>query len=118
MEAEEGEGEKAGMRNSTSESKGEKKQFPDDKKMGVGVGVGAGEKARLLGECDVNWDIRDGDFATYGVLFSGFPFLKHHAHQFFIIINAIPRLTLNWLSLTPEQKTLFNLIISFEEKNG
>jgi hypothetical protein len=103
----EGEGEEAG--GSDGEGDGEKEQSPDDEEMGAGEGEGAGES-------DVDWDIGNGDFTAYRAPFSRFPLLKHHAHPFFVIANAIPKLTQNWLSLTPEQTTLFNLMVSIQKK--
>jgi hypothetical protein len=60
------------------------------------------------------WDIRDGDFTGYRAPFSDFPLLKHHAHPFFVIMNTLPKLRANLVLLTPEHRTLFNLMTSIE----
>jgi hypothetical protein len=72
---------------------------------------GEGEEA---GGSDGDGDIGDDDFTAYRAPFSDFPLLKHHAHPFFVIVNAIPKLGANCLSLTPEQKTLLHLMVSIE----
>ncbi|KIM74162.1 hypothetical protein PILCRDRAFT_828449 [Piloderma croceum F 1598] len=66
------------------------------------------------GGCDGDWDIGDGNFTAYRAPFSDFRLPKHHAHPFFVIMNALPKLGANLLSLTPDQKTLFNLVVSIE----
>jgi hypothetical protein len=100
----EGEGEGAG--GSDGEGKGEKEQSPDEE-----MGAGEGEEA---GGSDGDLDIGDGDFTAYRAPFSYFPLLKHHAHPFFVIVNAKPKLGANLLSLTPEQNTLLHLMVSIE----
>ena len=110
-EMREEESEEAGR--SDGEGKGEKEQSPDDEEMGEeeeeeeGEGEGAGGS-------DGDWDIGGDDFTAYRAPFSDFPLLKHHAHPFFVIVNALPKLGANLLSLTPEQRTLFNLMLSIE----
>ena len=42
--------------------------------------------------------------------FSGFPILEHHAHPFFVIYNAIPKLQKHLTQLSPEYITLWSLI--------
>ena len=100
-----GEGEEVG--GSNGEGKSIKEQSSDDKEMGEGEGVGVGGSGGA-------WDIVDGDFTAYWAPFSDFPLLKHHTHPFFIIINALPKLQANLVSLTPKQRTLLNLMTSIE----
>lgn len=126
---EEDEEEEAG--GSDDEGKGEKEQSPDDEEMGAGAGEEVGgsdgegksvkeqssddeEMGEGAGGSDGDWDIGDGDFTAYRAPFSDFPLLEHHAHPFFVIMNALPKLRANLVSLTPKQRTLLNLMTSIE----
>jgi hypothetical protein len=62
------------------------------------------------------WDIGNGDFAAYTSPFSEFPLLKHHAHPFFVIAQALPKLEENFATLTPEQTTLLGLMRKIEDR--
>ena len=92
---------------SDGEGEGEKEQSPDDEEMAAGVG-------EEVGGSDGAWNIGDGDFTAYRAPFSDFPLLEHHAHPFFVIMNALPKFRANLVSLTRKQRTLLNLMTSIE----
>jgi hypothetical protein len=54
------------------------------------------------GEDELVWDSDDADFVVYSYPFSKFPFLRHHAHPFYVIVNAIPKLQAKMLPGTFE----------------
>jgi hypothetical protein len=59
-------------------------------------------------------DIEDGNATVHIKPFSRFPPLKHHAHPFLVIHNALPKLLKHALLLRPEHLTLLTLITNIE----
>ncbi|KIL53896.1 hypothetical protein M378DRAFT_174534, partial [Amanita muscaria Koide BX008] len=59
-------------------------------------------------------DIEDGNATIHITPFLGFPILKHHAHPFLVIYNALPRLRKQPLQLRQEHHELLDLMTRIE----
>jgi hypothetical protein len=85
----------------------------DGERGGRGVGSGdeqeEGEGEEGGDEQDVV-DIEDGNAIVHITPFSQFPLLEHHAHPFFVIHNALPKLQEHQLLLCPEHNALLILM--------
>lgn len=60
------------------------------------------------GDSDGTTDVF-GTATAYRAPFLGFPILNHHAHPFYVIDNALPKLQANRGDLRPEHLRLLNL---------
>jgi hypothetical protein len=58
--------------------------------------------------------IEDGNATVYIKPFFEFPLLEHHAHPFFVIYNALPKLRKHQLLLRPEHRALLTLMNKIE----
>lgn len=60
-------------------------------------------------------DIEDGKAIVHIEPFLRFPRLKHHAHPFFVIFNALPKLRKRELQLRPEHRAMLTLMEKIED---
>jgi hypothetical protein len=115
FDEDEDEGEGEGEDEDESEDEGEDEGEDEDGERG-GRGAESGdEEEGEEGEDEQDMvDIKDGNTTVHIKPFFGFPLLEHHAHPFFVIYNALPKLRKHQLQLRPEHRALLTLMTKIE----
>ncbi|KAF8798826.1 hypothetical protein BYT27DRAFT_6878981 [Phlegmacium glaucopus] len=98
------------------EEEGEEGEGEEGDRGGWGIGSrdeeeGEGEE----GEDKQNMvDVENGNATIHIKPFLEFPLLKHHAHPFFVIYNALPKLRKHQMLLRPEHHALLTLMAKID----